>query len=71
MEVDAKLEYPCLSTFRGMLQSEKLQILTMEVKAQSMHEQLRVELGKFGNFQCIGLVGILSQIRKGCDYQVT
>ena len=54
-----------------MLQSDKLQIPTMEVEAQSMHEQLRVELGKFGKFQRIGLVGILSQIRKGCGYQVT
>ena len=43
----------------------------MEVKAQSMHEQLRVEFGKFRKFQSIGMFGILSQIRKGGGYQVT
>ena len=43
----------------------------MEVKEQIMHEQLRVELGKFGKFQSIEMFGILSQIRKGGSYQVT
>ena len=43
----------------------------MEVKAQSMHEQLRVELGKLGKFKSIEMFGILSQIRKGGGYQVT
>ena len=43
----------------------------MEVKAQSMREQLRVELGKFENFKSIEMFGILSQIRKGGSYQVT
>ena len=40
----------------------------MEVKAQSMHEQLRVELGKFGKCQSMEMFGILSQIRKGGGY---
>ena len=43
----------------------------MEVKAQSMHEQLRVELGKFKKFQSMEMFGILSQIRKGGGYHVT
>ena len=42
----------------------------MEVKAH-MHEQLRVELGKFEKFQSIEMFGILSQISKGGGYQVT
>ena len=62
--IHAELEYPCLSSFRSMLQSDKLQIPTMEVKAQSMHEQLRVELGKFGKFQRIGLFGIYPKLGK-------
>ena len=64
MEVHSKLEYPCLSTFRSMLQSGKLQIPTMEVEAQSMHEQLRVELGKFGKFQRIRLFEIDPKLGK-------
>ena len=52
------------TTFRSMLQSDKLQIPTMEVEAQSMHEQLRVELGKFGKFQCIGLFEIDPKLGK-------
>ena len=43
----------------------------MEVKEQSMCEQLRVELGKFRKFKSIEMFGILSQIRKGGGYQVT
>ena len=43
----------------------------MEVKAHSIREQLRVELGKFEKFQSIEMFGILSQIRKGGGYQVT
>ena len=42
----------------------------MEVKAQSMHEQLRVELGKFGKFLSMEMFGILSQIRKDGGYQI-
>ena len=36
----------------------------MEVKAQSMHEQLRVELGKFEKFQRIGLFEIYPKLGK-------
>ena len=36
----------------------------MEVKAQSMHEQLRVELGKFRKFQCIRLFEIDPKLGK-------
>ena len=36
----------------------------MEVKGQSMHEQLRVELGKFGKFQSIGMFGINTKLGK-------
>ena len=43
----------------------------MEAKAQSMREQLRVELGKFGKFKSMEMFGILSQIRKGGGYRVT
>ena len=57
-------EYPCFSAFRGMLYSDKLQIPTMEVEAQSMHEQLRVELGKFKKFQRIGLFEIDPKLGK-------
>ena len=71
LEVYAKLEYPCLFDFKIVYQSDRLQVPTMEVKARSMHEQLRVELGKFGKFQSIEMFEILSQIRKGGGYQVT
>ena len=64
MEVHAELDHPCLYAFRSMLQSDKLQIPTMEVKAQSMHKQLRAELGKFGKFQHIGLFGIYPKLEK-------
>ena len=47
-----------------MLQSDKLQIPTMEVESQSMHEQLRVELGKFGKFHPIGLFEIDPKLGK-------
>ena len=40
----------------------------MEVTAQSMHGQLRRELGKFEKFQRTGLFEILSQIGKGGGY---
>ena len=36
----------------------------MEVKAQSMHEKLRVELGKFGKFQRIELCEIDPKLGK-------
>ena len=36
----------------------------MEVKAQSMHEQLRMELGKFEKFQRIGMFGIYPNLGK-------
>ena len=36
----------------------------MEVKAQSMHEQLRVELGKLEKFQSIELFGIYPKLGK-------
>ena len=55
---------PMLFSFRSVLQSDRLQILTMEVKAQSMHEHLRVELGKFEKFQSIGLFGIYPKLGK-------
>ena len=58
------MEYPWLSTLRIMLQFEKLQILTMEVKEKSMHEQLRVKLGKFGKFQRIRLFGLYPKLGK-------
>ena len=51
-----------------ILQSDRLQIPTMEDTTQSMHEQLRGELGKFRKFQRIGLFEILSQIGKGGGY---
>ena len=62
---------PMFFAFRSVLQPDRLKIRTMDVKAQSMHEQLRVELGKFGKFQSKGMFEILSQIRKGGSYQVT
>ena len=43
----------------------------MEVKKESMHEQLRVELGKFWKFKSMEMFEILSQFRKGGGYQVT
>ena len=55
---------PMLSTFRSMLHSNRLQILTMEVTAQSMHEQLRVELGTFEKFQRIRLFEIDPKLGK-------
>ena len=45
-------------------QSDRLQVLTMEFKSQSMHEQLRVELGKFGKFESIGMFGIYPKLGK-------
>ena len=71
LEVHAELGYPCLFSFRSIYQSHRLQVPTMEVKAQSMHEQLRVELGKFGKFQSMEMFGNLSQIRKGGGYQIS
>ena len=70
LEVHAELGYPCLFDFRIVYQSNKLQVPTMEFKAQSMHEQLSVELGKFRKFQSMEMFGILSQMRKGGGYQV-
>ena len=43
LEVHAELGYPCLFEFRILYQSNGLQVPKMEVKAQSMREQLRVE----------------------------
>ena len=68
LEVHAEFGYPCLFDFKILYHSDRLHVSTMEVKAQSIREQLRVELGKFINFQRIGLVGILSQIRKCGGY---
>ena len=42
----------------------------MEVKEQSMREQLRVELGKFRNLRAWKCLENLSQIRKGGGYQI-
>ena len=36
----------------------------MEVKAYSVDEQLRVELGKFKKFQSIGMFGIYPKLGK-------
>ena len=55
---------PMFFSFKSVLQSDRLQIQKMEVKAQSMHEQLRVELGKFGTFQRIRLFGIYPKLGK-------
>ena len=43
----------------------------MEVKEQSMHEQLRVELGKFGKLRAWKCLEKLFQIRKGGGYQIS
>ena len=43
----------------------------MEVKAQSMHEQLRVELGKFEKLRAWKCLENLSQIRKGGGYRIS
>ena len=64
MEVHTELEYPYLLAFKDMLQSNKLQIPTMEVEAQIIHEKLRMELGKFEKFQRIGLFEIDPKLGK-------
>ena len=43
----------------------------MEVKAQSMHEEIRVDLGKFRNLRAWKCLENLSQIRKGGGYQIS
>ena len=71
LEVHAELGYPCLFDFKILYQSHRLQDLTMEVKAHSMREQLRVELGKFGKLRAWKCLESLSQIRKGGDYWIS
>ena len=64
LEVHAELGYPCLFEFRILYQSDRLQVPTMEVKAQSMREQLRVELGKFGKLRAWKCLEIYPKLGK-------
>ena len=47
-----------------ILQFNRLQILIMEVTAQSMHGQLRGELGKFENFSALDYLKFYPKLGK-------